>query len=205
MFKSLTVLTLFPFVACAADMTLAMNTRGLPEDFRRYFYNSELIVQVYLNDTRLFDAAVALNEKGDIRLLRVIDDAQDNNADTRALWNDVLEKGVTVGKCLKTCPAGLMAVQYQLDNSALKLYTANYETARARSGYLSIPEDSPGGVILYNDASVTSTESSRSWGINSSLTSSLAGWSQKVSFHSSGTDGSYRYINSGLYEFYTQK
>lgn len=203
--KTLFALILLPPVSHAADMTLAANMRGLPEDFRRYFYNSELIVQVYLNDTRLFDAAVALQENGDIRLLRTIDDAQDTDQDTRTLWSNVLEKGVSTGKCEKDCPSGLMAVQYRLDNSVLKLYTTNYETARARSTYIAMPEDTPGGIIMYNDASVTNTSSMRSWGINSSLTSSFANWSQKASFQSSGTDGKYHYSSSGLYELYTQK
>lgn len=192
-------------MAPAADMMLAANMRGLPEDFRRYFYDSELIVQVYLNDTQLFDATVSLKENGDIRLLRTIDDAQDADADTRTFWKGVLQKGVSVGKCAKNCPSGLMAVQYRLDNSVLKLYTSNYETARARSSYISMPEETLGGVILYNDASVTNMESSRSWGINSSLTSSFSGWSQKASFESSGTDGKYHYSSSSLYELYTQK
>lgn len=203
--KTLLVLTLLPLMAPAADMTLAANMRGLPEDFRRYFYDSELIVQVYLNDTRLFDAAVALKENGDVRLLRTIDDAQDTDPDSRALWANVLKQGVSVGPCTKSCPSGLMAVQYRLDNSVLKLYTSNYETTRARSAWLAIPEDTPGGAIMYNDASVTNTASSRSWGINSSLTSSLAGWSQKASFQSSGTDGKYHYSSSSLYELYSQK
>lgn len=203
--KTLLALTLLPPVSHAADMTLAANMRGLPEDFRRYFYNSELIVQVYLNDTRLFDAAVALKENGDIRLLRTLNDAQDTDPDTRALWSHVLEKGVAIGKCEKACPSGLMAVQYRLDNSVLKLYTTHYETARSRSTYIAMPDDTPGGIIMYNDASLTNSATSRSWGINSSLTSSFANWSQKASFQSSGTDGNYHYSRSSLYELYTQK
>lgn len=203
--KSLFILTLFPLIAHAADMTLAANMRGLPEDFRRYFYDSELIVQVYLNDTRLFDASVTLKENGDLRLLHTIDDAQDADPDTRVRWAGILQQGVSVGKCTTGCPSGLMAVEYRLDSSVLKLYTANYETSRVRSAYIDMPDDTPGGVIMYNDASVTNTVSSRSWGINSSLTSSLAGWSQKASFQSSGTDGEYRYSSSSLYELYTQK
>jgi hypothetical protein len=103
--KRLLILALFPLTAPAADMTLAANMRGLPEDFRRYFYDSELIVQVYLNDMRLFDAAVALKENGDIRLIRTLDDAEDTDPETRALWNGVLEKGVSTGQCAKDCPS----------------------------------------------------------------------------------------------------
>lgn len=203
--KSLLALTLLPLMAPATDMTLAANMRGLPADFRQYFYDSELIVQVYLNDTRFFDAAVALKENGDIHLLRTMDEVEDTAADVRARWTDVLKKGVAVGKCSGDCPSGLMAVQYRLDDSVLKLYTSDYETSRTHSTYIYMPEDVPGGAILYNDLSVANTASSRSWGINSSLTSSLAGWSQKASFQSSGTEGEYHYSSSSLYELYTQK
>lgn len=62
-FLVLTLLPLmYPLTAPAEDMMLAVNMRGLPEDFRQYFYDAELVVQVYLNDTRLFDAAVSLRK-----------------------------------------------------------------------------------------------------------------------------------------------
>ncbi|ELW3333317.1 TcfC E-set like domain-containing protein [Salmonella enterica] len=206
--KRALALLLLPVTVPAAemtDMTLAANIRGLPADFRRYFYNSELVVQVYLNDTRLFDAVVTLKEGGDIRLLRTLDEAQEMDPAVRALWRGVLQTGVSAGQCVKDCPAGLMAVQYRLDNAVLKLYTAHYETARVAGTYLDLPEDTPGGVIMYNSASVTGAAQTRSWGISSSLISSFGGWSQKTSFQSSGTDGSYRYRSASLYELYTRK
>ena len=203
--RSLLIPLLLPATAPATEMPLAANMRGLPEDFRRYFYESEVIVRVYLNDARLFDAAVSLKESGDVLLLRTIDEAQDIEADARARWSNILRQGVSIGKCSKNCQSGLMAVEYRLDSSALRLYTAQYETAREESTYLSMPAETPGGVIMYNDVSATSTADTRSWGINSSLTSAAAGWSQKVSFQSSGTDGRYHYSSSSLYELYTQK
>lgn len=203
--KILLSLAMAPMLASAADMTLAASMRGLPEDFRRYFYESEVIVRVYLNDTPLFDAAVSLKENGDVQLLRIVEEAQDADHDARTLWVGILQQGVSVGKCEKNCPSGLMAVEYSLDSSVLRLYTAHYETARTKSAYISMPEETPGGVIMYNDVSATNTADSRSWGINSSLTSSLAGWSQKASFQSSGTDGRYHYSSSSLYELFSQK
>lgn len=203
--KKLILLSMTPFLSSAADITLAANMRGLPEDFRRYFYNSEVMVQVYLNDTRLFDATVSLQENGDVRLLRTIDEDQDLDSSVRSRWTSVLQQGVSIGQCLKSCPSGLMAVEYRLDSSILKLYTSQYETSRAKSSFISLPDKTPNGVIMYNDVSATDTPYSRSWGINSSLTSSLVGWSQKASFQSSGTDGRYYYSSSSLYELFTQK
>lgn len=206
--KSLLIITLLPLmttIATAADMTLAANMRGLPEDFKRYFYDSELIVQVYLNDSRLFDAAISLKENGDVQLLRTINEVQEIDPEKRSQWSRLLQQGVSIGKCTSNCPSGLMAVEYRLDNSVLKLYTSQYEKSRVATNYISLPEETPGGVIMYNDLSATNTASSRSWGINSSLISSLAGWSQKASFQSSGTDGRYHYSSSSLYELFTQK
>lgn len=203
--RILPVLTLVSFTSTASDMTLASNIRGLPEDFRQYFYKSEIIVQVLLNDVRLFDAGVMLYENGDIRMLRSINETLDIDHDILAHWSKILESGVSIGKCIQDCQSGLMAVEYRLQDSVLKLYTSHYETARTKNNYIPISEDIPGGIIMYNDASVINTKFSRSWGVNSSLISALAGWSQKLSFQSSGVDGQYRYSDSRLYELFTQK
>lgn len=202
---SLILLVAVPFVVSAGDMQLAANMKGLPEDFKRYFYNSEVVVQVYLNDNYIFDASISLRENGDIKLLRVIDEQPNSDPATNAVWSDFLQKGVAIGKCTESCPSGLMQVVYSLDNSALKLYTANYETSQVVSRYLSVPDDAPTGLIMNNSLSITDTASMRSWGINSSLTSSLGGWSQQAAFQSSGTDGEYQYRNYSLYQLFTQK
>lgn len=179
--------------------------RGLPEDFRRYFYESEVMAQVYLNDTHLFEAAISMTESGKVRLLRTVEESDSMDQGVRQQWAEVLEKGVSVGECSRLCPSGLMAVEYQLDSSVLKLYTTEYELARTEKTFITLPEEMVSGVIMYNDISATKSKDTRSWGINSSLTSSLMGWSQKASFQSSGIDGNYNYSNYSLYELYTQK
>ncbi len=81
---SLILLVAVPFVVSAGDMQLAANMKGLPEDFKRYFYNSEVVVQVYLNDNYIFDASISLRENGDIKLLRVIDEQPNSDPATNA-------------------------------------------------------------------------------------------------------------------------
>lgn len=206
MSKLLLVLAMIPLFSSASDdMSLAASVRGLPDDFRRYFYESEIVVRVYLNDTPLFDAAISLKNNGKLRLLWTINESQDIDQDVRVLWSGILQQGVALGKCTAFCPSGLMNVEYRLDSSVLKLYTSQYETDQVRSAFISIPADVPGGLIMYNDVSATGTSSAHSWGINSSLISSFAGWSQRASFQSSGTDGRYHYSNSSLYELFSQK
>ncbi|MDN4966809.1 TcfC E-set like domain-containing protein [Enterobacter hormaechei] len=203
--KVVLLLAISPLFSADANMTLAANMRALPEDFRRYFYESEVMAQVFLNDMLLFEAAISLTEGGDVRLIRTIEESESVDSEVRARWKEALSKGVSVGECTKLCPQGLMAAQYLLDSSVLKLYTADYETARTENSFITLPEKMPGGMIMYNDISVTNSDNTRSWGINSSATTSLLGWSQKVSFQSSGTDGQYHYSSSNLYELYSQK
>lgn len=163
------------------------------------------MAQVFLNDTLLFEAAISLTEGGDVRLIRTIEESESVDSDIRNRWKEVLVKGVPVGECNKLCPPGLMAAEYRLDSSVLKLFTADYETARTENSFITLPETMPGGMIMYNDVSATNSDNTRSWGINSSVTASLLGWSQKASFQSSGTDGQYHYSSSNLYELYSQK
>lgn len=196
---------MYPFFNAEADITLASNMRALPEDFRRYFYESEVHAQVFLNDSLLFEAAITLTEGGNVRLIRIVEESDNIDPIIRNRWKEALEKGVSVGECSKDCPPGLMAAEYRLDSSILKLYTSDYETAKTQESFISLPEGMPGGMIMYNDISVTNSDSTRSWGINSSLTASLLGWSQKASFQSSGTDGKYHFSSSNLYELYSQK
>ncbi|WP_312042608.1 TcfC E-set like domain-containing protein [Erwinia sp.] len=203
---SLLWLAMLPAMAPAADMTLAASMRGLPDDFKNYFYNAEVIVRVDLNDRPLFDAAMLLKENGDVQLNRIIDNASEFNQEVQERWVSVLRKGITTGKCSTRCPFGLMAAQYRLDSSVLKIYTAKYETEQTKGAFIELPNNLPGGFIMYNDFSATSTSSStQSWGINSAITSSLAGWTQKASFQSSGNNGRYSYNNTNLYDLYTQK
>jgi len=204
------LLTITPLFAPAQEMTLASHVRGLPDDFKRYFYDSELIVQVYLNDTALFDAAISLEENGEIRLIRIVDtsyQADDVDPEIKARWADVLKQGVSVGQCTQNCPSGLMAVEYRLDNSVLKLYTSQYEKGLVKTDFISLPKDMPGGVMMYNRVSARGTShKERSWGINSTLKSSFAGWSQNASFYSSGTgEGHHRKSSSSLYQLFSQK
>lgn len=202
--KIVLLLAVSPFFSAEANMTLAANMRALPEDFRRYFYESEVMAQVYLNDSLLFEAAISLTEEGNVRLVRLVEESESINPELRSLWKEALQRGVVIGECTKQCPPGLMAVEYRLDSSVLKLYTADYETARTEDSFMSLPENMPGGMIMYNDISATNSDNTRSWGVNSSLTASLLGWTQKASFQSSGTDGQYNYSSSNLYELYSQ-
>ncbi|MCU6190247.1 TcfC E-set like domain-containing protein [Enterobacter bugandensis] len=203
--KIVLLLAVSPLFSADANMTLAANMRALPEDFRRYFYESEVMAQVFLNDTLLFEAAISLTEGGDVRLIRTIEESESVDSDVRSRWKEVLAMGLSVGECTKLCPLGLMAAEYRLDNSVLKLFTADYETARTENSFITLPETMPGGMIMYNDVSATNSNNTRSWGINSSVTASLLGWSQKASLQSSGSDGQYHYSSSNLYELYSQK
>lgn len=194
---------IFPVFQLRSEGISLANNFKLPGDFKSYFYDSEVTAQVSLNDALLFDAEIIMKENGNFRLLRTVSEYYDVSSDVKAMWLSILQQGLSVGKCKTACPSGLMEVEYRLDNSVLKIYTSEYETSRANSTYLSLHEDTPNGVIMYNDISATTTPSSQSWGGSTTLISSFAGWSHSASFQASGTSGSYN--SSRLSELSSQK
>lgn len=196
----------FPMTALASDILLASNINGnIPSDFRNYFYRSELMAQVVLNDRILLDAVLSLHENGNVYLVRVTEDAEGVNKEISHRWASILREGVSIGKCTQHCPSGLRAVEYQLDSSTLKIYTEQYETAQAKSNYITMPDAPPGGVIMLNDLFAVSASSSKNWNLNSSLLSSLGSWTQKASLQAYGSSGPYAYNSTNIYELHTQK
>ncbi len=49
------------------------------------------------------------------------------------------KKGISLGACDASCPAGLVSAEYRLDNSSLKLFTSHYETEQVKSDYIYLP------------------------------------------------------------------
>ncbi|WP_176487156.1 hypothetical protein [Candidatus Regiella insecticola] len=57
--------------AVANPILFSPDQQAMPDDFKDYFYHSEIPVQVYLNDKILFDADMTLTEAGTITLVRL--------------------------------------------------------------------------------------------------------------------------------------
>lgn len=178
---------------------------NIPDEFREYFYNSEILAQIYLNDASLFEAAISIKPNGKITLIRIVDSSNSQFDDkSRAEWEINLKKGIIIGDCSKDCPSDLVAAEYQLDKLELKLFSKQYETQKVVSKYLTLPNQTPNGLIVNNSLSGSFTSVSKAWNINSSLLSSINSWTQRMSLSSYGSDQKAN-MNTQLYEMYTQK
>ncbi|EDU61859.1 TcfC E-set like domain-containing protein [Providencia stuartii] len=203
--KVLFTLILAPGIALGANLLSAGNTIKVPDEFKQYFYNSEIVSQVYLNDSPLFDAVFSLHENGQINLLRILDEEPDIKPQVKNEWANILQKGISLGACHSSCPAGLISAEYRLDNSSLKLFTSHYETEQVNNDYIHLPSTLPNGVIMHNNLSAVSVASAKTWNFTSSIVSSLLGWTQKISLQTYGSSQANQTQETNIYALYTQK
>lgn len=203
--KVLFALVLVPGIALGSSVFLANNTIKIPSEFKQYFYNSEVVSQVYLNDSPLFEAIFLLHENGQINLLRILDEEAGIKHQVKNEWADILRKGISLGNCDSSCPAGLVSAEYRLDNSSLKLFTSHYETELVNNDYVQLSDSLPNGVIMYNNLSAISAPSSKTWNFTSSVVSSLLGWTQKISLQTYGSSQTNQTQETNIYALYTQK
>ena len=198
---------LVPGVAAATSTGMLLaSLNNMPEDFRSYFFQSEMPVQIYLNDKSLFEASMKMNEDGSMVLSEVIAHEDALSPETQARWEAALRKGVMTGRCAKNCPEGLLSADYSLENSTLRLLTSHYEKERVAGNYIELPEKFPAGLIVNNDFSaIQSSTSDKRMSLTSEWTASLAEWSHNLSFQSTHVSGEYGYDLTDLYNLYSQK
>ncbi|MGU3522805.1 TcfC E-set like domain-containing protein [Enterobacteriaceae bacterium C23F] len=198
---------LMPGAALATSTGMLLAGLGnIPEDFKTYFFQSELPVQVYLNDKPLFGASMKMREDGGIILSSVMTHEDALSPQVQEQWESILRKGITTGRCEANCPQGLISADYSLDNSTLRLLTSHYEKERVQGDYIDLPDQFPAGIIINNDFSaLQSSFSDKRMSLNSEWTASLAGWSHNMAFQSTHVAGKYGYDMSDLYNLYSQK
>ncbi|MCU6172417.1 TcfC E-set like domain-containing protein [Enterobacter bugandensis] len=189
-------------------LSRGLDVTGMPEEFRRYFFDSPVPVRVLLNDEPAFDGTFILNESGLIRLKTVLSTADDTGLSTEQIsqWEKHLQNGLMLGECTEKCPDGFVAAEYVLERSELKIYTRQYEQNRVASNYIQLPDTLPSGLIVKNDmtASGSSTRFD-DWRLSSSWLASLFGWTQKLMLQSAYSHSSQGYRNSEISEAWTQK
>ena len=198
-------------ISCAVAIpaeSRGLDVSGMPEEFRSYFFDSPVPAKVLLNDDYLFDATLLLSENGEILLRSVISAAGDSVVppEESGKWESLLQSGIVLGDCADRCPDGLVAAEYLLERSELKLYTRQYEQNRVSSNYIRLPDTLPSGLIVNND--LTASGSRRrfdDWRLNSSWLSSLFGWTQKLMMQSAYSQSSQGYRNTEISEAWTQK
>ncbi len=203
--KCLLALLIPSFLTYGSELSLANVYRGIPEDFKEYLYNSEIITQINLNDQKLFDASVGIANGEQVRLIQIITESGEIDAAKSREWESILREGLPIGACLNKCQNGLMKVDFNLERSQVNIYTRQYEAERVQKDYITLPDSMPSGIIMANNMSASQSASYRNMALTSELTSSFAGWSQRASFQSNVNSGKYSNSNASIYNLYTQK
>jgi hypothetical protein len=185
-----------------------LDVTGMPEEFRRYLFDSLVPARVMLNDEPAFDGTFILNERGQIRLKSVLSTADNTTITSEQIeqWEKHLQNGLMLGECTESCPDGFITAEYVLERSELKIYTRQYEQNRMASNYIQLPDNLPSGLIVKNDmtASGSSTRFDN-WRLSSSWLASLFGWTQKLMLQSAYSHSSQGYHNSEISEAWTQR
>lgn len=207
MFKTSFIAALIYFSLVTAVTSKGLDVAEMPEEFRKYFFDSPIPVRVFLNDEYAFDGTFVLNEMGEVRLKSVLSSADGFAApvDQASKWESLLQKGITLGECSKKCPEGLVATDYVIERSELKIYTRQYEHDRNTSNYINLPTNLPVGLIVNNDFTASGYSGFEDWRLNSSWLSSFLGWTQKVMLQSAYSNTLEGYRKTELNEAWTQK
>ena len=203
--KCLLALLIPSFLAHGNNPTASNMLNGLPDDFKQYFYNSEIITQINLNDKKLFDASVSISNGEQVKLVQIIADSGEIDVAKTRQWEAILREGMAIGECVNNCLNGLMKVDFNLERSQVNIYTRQYETEKVQKEYITLPDKIPSGAIIANNLSAMQASSYRNMALTSELTSSFANWSQRVSFQSNVNSGKYSQSNASIYNLYTQK
>ncbi|BEM85526.1 hypothetical protein SME41J_48500 (plasmid) [Serratia marcescens] len=185
-----------------------LDAGGMPEEFRRYFFDSPVPARILINDEYLFDATLLLSESGRVRLQSVASTAGETtlSPEQSGKWEDLLQNGIVLGECIEKCPDGLVTAEYLLERSELKIYTRQYEQNRVASNYIQLPDNLPSGLIVKNDLTASGSNSRfDDWRLNSAWLSSLFGWTQKLMLQSAYSNAPQGYRKTELTEAWTQK
>lgn len=192
----------------APAFSRSLDVSSMPAEFRSYFYGTPIPARLMLNDEYLFDATFILNEEGQIRLKNVLGSADEGAAtiEQASQWESTLREGITLGDCTAACPEGLVAAEYVLERSEVKLFTRQYEQNRIPSHYIHLPDTLPPGLIISNEL-MASGNNSRfdDWRLNSSWLASMFGWTQKLMLQSAYSQMSNGYRTNEVSEAWTQK
>ena len=128
---------------------------GLPKGFEEHFFDVPLAVRVDLDGRLLGEAMVVLSRDDRIQLLAFGDSRDSLEPEAvRQAWADALGGGRPLGDCLSSCPRGLLALHYDLQESRLSILTRDAEGDQQAS-YHRLPEHGSHGLILRNQLNLS--------------------------------------------------
>ncbi|MGL4352019.1 MAG: hypothetical protein ACRCT2_15935, partial [Plesiomonas shigelloides] len=105
-------------LAAADPALLLQQARQLPEGFEAHFFGVPLMVRVTVDDRLLGDGEVLLGRDNSVQLLSLVD-VQESEFDegARERWLTRLGAHLPLGECGRTCPEGIVGLQYSLEES----------------------------------------------------------------------------------------
>ena len=108
--------------------SLLAQSKGLPPDFEEHFFDVPLAVRVELDQQFLGEAMIVLGRDDRITLLEFTDTSDSKlTPGERDTWQQLLQQGIPLGGCERSCPGQLLAVHYSLENSLVSILTENVE------------------------------------------------------------------------------
>ncbi|ROM57791.1 pilus assembly protein PapC [Pseudomonas poae] len=187
--------------------SLLSQSKGLPADFEQHFFDVPLAVRVELDQQLLGEAMIVLGRDDQITLLEFTDLADSTfSTAERGRWEQILQQGMPLGSCERSCPAQLLAVHYSIENSLVSILTENVERNAEIKRYYDQPEVGSLGLILNNQLNLNggaNEELGGRYGLEA--TSSIGNWTQALNLQVSRLGGTDTSLYHAVHELYTQR
>ena len=187
--------------------SLLSQSKGLPKDFEEHFFDVPLAVRVELDQQSLGEAMIVLGWDDRITLLEFTDTGDSTvSAAERGRWEQLLQQGMPLGNCERSCPAQLLAVHYNLQESLVSILTENVERSAQLKRYYDQPESGSLGLIINNQLNLNGGQDENvggRYGLEASA--SLGNWTQALNLQVSRFGGDDTSLRHAVHELYTQR
>ena len=187
--------------------SLLSQSKGLPKDFEEHFFDVPLAVRVELDQQSLGEAMIVLGRDDRITLLEFTDTGDSTvSAAERGRWEQLLQQGMPLGNCERSCPAQLLAVHYNLQESLVSILTENVERSAQLKRYYDQPETGSLGLIINNQLNLNGGQDENvggRYGLEASA--SLGNWTQALNLQVSRFGGDDTSLRHAVHELYTQR
>ncbi|MCF4995971.1 pilus assembly protein PapC [Pseudomonas syringae] len=187
--------------------SLLAQAKGLPADFEEHFFDVPLAVRVELDRQPLGEAMVVLSRDDRITLLEFTDTSENRfGSAEREKWAGYLKPGVPLGNCSGSCPDGVLAVHYNLENSLVSILTQNAERDLEAKRYYDQPEGGSHGLMVRNQLNLNGGQDQDLGGrFGLEASGSLGNWSQALNLQVARLGGPDDKLYHAVHELYTQR
>lgn len=211
--RSLTGITLLLCSAVVAQadtvppqraLSLAQQAAAMPTDFRSHFFNAPISARVMLDGKLLGDASIVLSEDERVQIVNFTDVSSSEWTETeRQRWLSAFSQPLALGQCNSSCPANLVAVDYNLANAQLTLITSALPESAGQQLWHALPEQSSAGMLLSNQLNLSGgQQQSAAMGWLGGLEAAIGNWSAIGQYQldrSGAKDAENQYAVTSLY------